>query len=619
VKSVPFLPGIEDAFVINLDRRQDRLEKFFKTHPQLEGRVNRCAAVDGKTLKLTPELAKLFGPNDFFWKKAVMGCALSHLSLWTKLAYEHPDIHNYLIFEDDAKMQPGWEEVVAKSMAHVPGDYDVLYLGGILPPNRAGFEKLLEPVTKYYSRIKPHQFFGQQVPNRYFHSCAYAYIISREGIMKIMGALEQRSGYWTSADHIMCSPCDTMNLYFLNPSVAGCFQDDDPNYANSDFNNFSRVDSFDSDLWNNDERFSPEEIEKNRALLESEPFNLKMLLKAVYSPVKTEEVAEPLEPVKPLEGLQIPPAQTVITDTMVAPRFVTVKEFPLDFRHVYERDWLFALLGGISTANVETVDTTTPLPKDCPIVIMQRPHIISSTKLMKFWNDNGVRFKILHLSDEGDDNAMRDPLIAYTFPCCVSVLRFYVRDDFPPGTESKINVIPLGYRWSPLNLRSSPLERTPNLPFREFHWSFYGTDWNKRSQEMAALVDAKLIKSYRFYKGWNDPESLSREDYLGMLVNSIFVPCPPGMNPETFRFYEALEAGCIPVVLKTRQNEAWFRWVSERIPLVDMTTWEDAVRVMMQLLSNPERLEIYRNQVMNGWVSWTKELKEQAQRWFLST
>jgi cellulose synthase/poly-beta-1,6-N-acetylglucosamine synthase-like glycosyltransferase len=52
-------------------------------------------------------------------------------------------------------------------------------------------------------------------------------------------------------------------------------------------------------------------------------------------------------------------------------------------------------------------------------------------------------------------------------------LSYYIRDDFPPGTESKIQVIPLGYHWSPLNLNYHPLKRTPNLPFREIHWSFY--------------------------------------------------------------------------------------------------------------------------------------------------
>jgi hypothetical protein len=132
---------------------------------------------------------------------------------------------------------------------------------------------------------------------------------------------------------------------------------------------------------------------------------------------------------------------------------------------------------------------------------------------------------------------------------------------------------------------------------------------------MKALVDAKLINRHMFYEGWNDPKQLSKVDYLAMLVNTIFVPCPDGQNAETYRFYEALEAGCIPLVMKSERNEAWFRWVSEYIPLVNIVTWEDAVRIMMTLLTKPETLEIYRGQILRGWSIWLKEIKSQAQQW----
>ena len=614
-KSIPFIQGIEDAFVINLDRREDRMEAFWSVHPELVERVNRVSAYDGRSLTLTPELRSLFKPNDFFWKKSVMGCALSHLSLWWKLVNEHPDIHNYLIFEDDAKLSVGWEETLSKSMAHIPEDYDVLYLGGILPPNRGGFEKLLEPVTKYYSRIKPHQFFGQPTPTRYFHSCAYAYILSRNGAIKIMDALKEHNGYWTSADHIMCSPCDKMNLYFLTTPVAGCFQDSDPAYANSDFNNFSRIDKFDSDLWNNDERFSAEECAEP-----SQDFDISTTLTAIYdrkSVAATSVAATSVQAtsvaatsVKPLESKIITKSGRVLNT-----RFVTIKENPLDFAKIYERDWLFALFGNVSVASIEQVDETTPLPTDCPIMLMMRPHTIAITKLLHFWSENGVKFKILHLSDELQLVNARDPLIAYTFKGCVSVLRFYVRDDFPPGTESKIQVIPLGFRFSNLNLTQPPLQRTPQIPFRELHWSFYGTDWNRRSESMKPLLESKLISSYKFYKGWNDSENLSRDEYLSILMNTVFVPCPDGCNPETFRFYEALDAGCIPLVLKTPNNTEWFNWVSNYIPLIEISSWEDAHRIMISLLSRPSTLEIYRNKILTGWTGWTNELKVQAEKW----
>jgi GR25 family glycosyltransferase involved in LPS biosynthesis len=611
-RHIQFLPGIDDAYVINLDRRADRLEKFLTTHSDISGVVERWQATDGKTLQLTPELAKLFGPNDFYWKKAVMGCAISHLGLWWKLLNEKPDIENFLIFEDDARLITGWQETLQLSMNHIPDDYDVLYLGGILPPNRQLFDKILEPVTKYYSRIRPHQFFGQPSPTPYFHSCAYAYIISRKGAQKVIESLQEKSGYWTSADHMLCSPCEKMKLYFLTPTIAGCFQDDDPAYANSDFNNFSRVDKFDSDLWNNDERFSREEIGMNLMKLEGVKFDNVDLLKQVFKKKSTEL----RNPSKKREKTTVTGITLSERYKPISNRFVCLKQHALDFSQVYESRWLFTLLGDIKAVTIDCVDLSSAIPTDCPIFILQRPHIMEATTLLFQWNNAGAKFKILHISDEMPDSE-KDPLFVYELPNCISILRTYIRDDFPQGTESKVHVIPLGYRWSALNSSQNPIFRTPKIPFRENHWCFFGTDWNNRSEHLKPLLDAKLLKSCKFFKDWNDPSVLSREEYIYEMLNSIFVPCPGGVNSDTFRFYEALEAGCIPLVVKTEENADWFKWVSDYIPLIANDSWEDALRIMMTLLSNPKRLEIYREQILNGWWYWAKDLKKQTQEWFL--
>lgn len=614
IKSIPFLPGIDDAYVINLDRRSDRMEAFWKTHPELVGRVHKQAAYDGLKLTMTDELASLFQPNDFFWKKAVTGCAMSHLSLWWKLVNEQSEIQNYLIFEDDAKLESGWEEILEASMAHIPEDYDVLYLGGILPPNREGFKHVLEPVTKYYSRIKPHQLFGQKEPNRYYHSCAYAYILSRKGAIKIMEGLQEKKGFWTSADHILCSPYDTMNLYFLTPVVAGCFQDSDPAYANSEFNNFSRVDNFDSDLWNNDERFEIPTLAKN-----DDSFELRDVLNAVFNPNKATVKDTPVKHSQ-INELQPYQGPTVIdaNGQGLPVRFLRFHESSIEFSNIYEGQWLLSLFGNLKAVSVGVLNVDSP-PNDCPIIILQRPYVRQITQILTTWSEKGHKFKILHLSDECDfvPNA-RDCLDAYKLEGCKSVLRFYIRNDFPEGTESKIQIIPLGYHWSPLNLTQHPMHRTPQLPFREIHWSFYGTNWLGRETQMKPLIDSKLIGSYKFYKEWNDSENLSKREYLTKLVNTIFVPCPDGMNSETFRLYEALEAGCIPLVIHTEKNDAWFRWISGHIPLLDINSWEGAVRNMLLLLSKPENLQIYRTQLLNSWVTWYTVLKTQSRAWLLT-
>jgi hypothetical protein len=53
----PFSQEIDDAFVINLDRRKDRMEKLFSHNPELKDRVTRLSAYEGKTIQLTPAIA----------------------------------------------------------------------------------------------------------------------------------------------------------------------------------------------------------------------------------------------------------------------------------------------------------------------------------------------------------------------------------------------------------------------------------------------------------------------------------------------------------------------------------------------------------------------------------
>jgi hypothetical protein len=202
----------------------------------------------------------------------------------------------------------------------------------------------------------------------------------------------------------------------------------------------------------------------------------------------------------------------------------------------------------------------------------------------------------------------RDPLVAYSLPGCVKVLRFYLRGDIPKEVASKVTVIPLGYRYA------RPNSKTPEIPFRELHWSFIGTDWMNRSKDMKPLTEANFSNKCTFLAQWNDPASLSPSNYTDIMWNSMFIPCPGGMNHETFRLYEALESGCIPLVIRTKENEEWFRWISDRVPLLPITSWSDAVRLMTTLLTNQRRIEVYREELLKGWKRWVTDVCADAQQ-----
>jgi GR25 family glycosyltransferase involved in LPS biosynthesis len=172
------LNGIDRILVVNLARRKDRLDTFVENHPELRGLTTVHEAVDGCALELTPAIARMLRPNGFFWKKPVAGCSFSHLAIWYRLAME-PNATNYLVLEDDAKLATGWMDTWNNEFANAPEDWDVLYLGGVIPPNKHTIPLLSEPVSGQWCRIALNQIFGQSAPSRYFHFCTYSYALSK--------------------------------------------------------------------------------------------------------------------------------------------------------------------------------------------------------------------------------------------------------------------------------------------------------------------------------------------------------------------------------------------------------------------------------------------------------
>jgi GR25 family glycosyltransferase involved in LPS biosynthesis len=552
---VNFADRIGEVHIINLARRPDRLLKFKENHDSWTKQVCLRPAYDGKALDLSPSMAKLFATNDFKWKKAIMGCALSHLSLWLDLAQEQPSCENYLILEDDVKFSKDWLSVWATAAKNIPEDYDVLYLGGVLPPNKMGYNNVLEPVNSSWSRIGLNKIFGQSEPSRYFHFCNYSYILSRKGAKKILEDITSR-GYTTSADHMVCNRMD-MKHYMLNTLVAGCYQDDDPKYVSSEFNNFNRVDSFDSDLWNNDERFSLDEIKK---CLESGDGDVSL-------------------------------NQVLIDGRKKRSRIYTVGEHKLVNGSLLEYEWLNGLLGGGLDNQVQVSVDHEPL--DClPIFVCMKPHFPEYLEVFQRYKMAGKEFYAIHLSDEHAS----DPV--HWYADCKHVFRPYMNSKV--AGMSNVTIIPLG------PYRSTNLTR--ELNDRHLAWSFYGTGWNDREAKIGGLK-AITPNSYTFYNSWLDAEQLKKDVYSETCLNTLFMPCPPGQSVETFRFYESLEHGCIPLYVRDGENDLHFKFLGSHLPLVVIDSWTDVPKVVAVFLQKPELIKEYRSKLLTAWSIWKNELK----------
>ena len=585
--------GIDEAWIINLDRRQDRLERFKKNHPGLANHLMRLSAFEGTKLTLTPRIARLFAPHDFNWKKSVMGCALSHLALWMQLINEKPLINTYLVLEDDARLSPEWRTAWEKAVddGHLPEDWDLVYLGGVLPPNRAGFEAAaVEKLNASVARVKENRMFGQEVADRYFHFCAYSYVLTRRGAQKIVDFLRARGGYWTSADHMMCNIQKVLNIYFLHPLVAGCYQDDDPVYRASAFNDFSRKDQFDSDLWNNTERFEEGSAAAAAAAAAVGAVGADLDILGALEDARAAKAEAPQQ--SPLT--QIP---TKVFPIVGKRRIVSIG-FETDSSQWYEFGWWKTLFDGKVGMTVESI-AEGALPDDAPIVFLQRPHVDKARAELARWSAAGKKFYCLHLSDE----YASDAIDFYDLPGCLGVVRNYVRGDLP----AKALVVPLGPHWAVPG--GVPHTHTPRPPFRELTWSFIGTGWKGRKEKLALLNGVTGDNKCVFMDDWNSPKMLGREETLAVLLNSWFVPCPGGQNAETFRVYEALEAGAVPILVKEEGMEKYLEELGKKLPILVATDWNHAANLMHTLRAKPEVYEQYRDHILASWLAAKEKVK----------
>lgn len=117
--------GVEETYCINLARRADRLA-------QARGQFARVG-LDDVSFFPAFDAARL---NLAHAERAAgeIGCYLSHLALLK--AARARGLRSLALVEDDVVFHDGFAEAYAAFRAHVPDDWDVLYLGGwhVEPP-----------------------------------------------------------------------------------------------------------------------------------------------------------------------------------------------------------------------------------------------------------------------------------------------------------------------------------------------------------------------------------------------------------------------------------------------------------------------------------------------------
>ena len=183
------------VFIISLKRAQERRINMVKKMKELNQNYIIFDAVDGKNMtKYQKNLCAKFKKLSDGEK----GCFLSHYLLWKKILEN--DYENVIIFEDDAEIVNN-EEFKNIRQFFIP-DYDYIYLGFCY--------------EKYKDKIKDVKDFSIYKANKAL--CTHAYIISKNGVKKLIEYLNSQDEWVNPIDHIM-NNIENSNKYLIVPQL----------------------------------------------------------------------------------------------------------------------------------------------------------------------------------------------------------------------------------------------------------------------------------------------------------------------------------------------------------------------------------------------------------------
>jgi hypothetical protein len=237
-------------------------------------------------------------------------------------------------------------------------------------------------------------------------------------------------------------------------------------------------------------------------------------------------------------------------------------------------------------------------------VLYTNPILIVNSKTLnniKYFEQN--KFMIYNTSDE--TLTLNTTFINHVN--CLHVFRNYIK---PKLNNEKLTYIPLGYKQGLFKSKSQNIVQSNTN--RKYIWSFCGE--TKKSQRNIILKSIEIFKPNLIHSisHWNSNDSLHCDDYRILLENTFIVPCLIGnCSIDTFRLYEALECGCIPIVLKHNVNfdktENYYEILFGKHIIPTINNFSELKNKIQQLLD--EGLEHKRLEICNWYNSYKKELK----------
>lgn len=259
----------------------------------------------------------------------------------------------------------------------------------------------------------------------------------------------------------------------------------------------------------------------------------------------------------------------------------------------WETDWIHWLFSDITDNIVDNLDHS---------LYLDNSVLIDTLHAAPYHNDyaremrrRGLRFGLVHLTDEGSDNDVS------SYPNCDFVVRNFLRK----GMQEHVLTIPLG--WTVGTRCTEPDRSTYD---RTLNWSCIVHRVDASRAELSHVFSD--LPNGMFYAVDHHGPRLSTDKMSEIYRNSNFVPCPSGrITPESFRVFEALENGAIPIVPKT---DYWHLCYGIDFPAIQVNNWHEAKDTIKIMSENPAVVEKYRRHCIDWWTESKRKTKLQVEQ-----
>ena len=252
----------------------------------------------------------------------------------------------------------------------------------------------------------------------------------------------------------------------------------------------------------------------------------------------------------------------------------------------YSKEWIYEILNKIQyekIANEKDIESG-------DILIIVDSSVEQKSQLYEKLQLVCSKMFLIHLGDEHGTYNLESVYNNFIYVWRTFCSSKYFNND-------KIRCFGIGYK--------SGIIPVKEISKRKYKWAFMGTP-HKSSRhdllfQLSSIKPSFSHKTKKFNEG-----ILNSKEMNEILASTEFVPCPNGfVHPETYRLYEALESGCIPIVENAYK---YYDRLYPHNPFLKIDKWEEAKSIILKWDS--KKIEKKQEECKLWWNQYKNELQE---------